>query len=78
MTARKGPSNDTRFMILRYLPSGRLDKSFFGDGKYFTNVGEVSTADKVVVDTKGRVLVAGGRASSEEGSFTLSRFLPGR
>lgn len=78
VTARKGPSNDTRFMILRYLPSGRLDKSFFGDGKYFTNVGEVSTADKVVVDTKGRVLVAGGRASSEEGSFTLSRFLPGR
>jgi uncharacterized delta-60 repeat protein len=82
----KGFLKESILALFRFLPNGRLDKSFFGDGRYFAKPGDaVSTADRVVIDPKQRAVLAGGAADFEEGStseigggsFVLKRFLLG-
>jgi len=68
---------ETKFMVARYLPNGRLDRSFFGDGKYIWKTGTASTASKVLIDDEGRALVAGGAAIGDTGNYVLKRFLAG-
>lgn len=81
----KGYYDRSLFGLFRFLPNGRLDKSFFGNGKYVRRIGDaVSTADRVVIDSEGRAVVAGGAADFKSGtdeigggSFVIRRFLLG-
>lgn len=54
--------------LVRYLPDGRLDVSFDGDGKVTTSVGSFSYAQNIVLQPDGKVLV---QAYSNEGSAVL-------
>jgi uncharacterized delta-60 repeat protein len=77
VTAWKGEAFSSKFMLLRFRPNGKLDPTFFGDGKYIADIGTVSTAEKILIDSKGRAVVAGGAAIDGKGSFVIKRFLLG-
>jgi uncharacterized delta-60 repeat protein len=65
------PTGD--FAVARYLPDGRLDPSFGGDGKVVTPVGvDFDEANAVAIDGAGRIVVA-GHADRER--FTVARYL---
>jgi hypothetical protein len=70
--------SESKFMLLRFLPDGRPDRSFFGNGRYVRSVRDVSTAEKVLIDSKGCAVVAGGSAEDGTGHFLVRRFLLGR
>jgi uncharacterized delta-60 repeat protein len=65
---------DNAFAVTRYLPTGALDTSFNGTGKLVTDLGEraYATARDVVIQSDGRILVAG----NSHDSFTLVRYNP--
>lgn len=83
---RKASSRKSLFGVFRFLPNGSLDRSFFGDGRYFTTAGgKLARADEIAIDSKGRAVVAGGVAKLKKGSssqfepgaFLIKRFLLG-
>ncbi len=63
--------SDGRFALVRYRPNGKLDHSFSRDGKLTTSFGprhhDRATATSVAVDSRGRVVAAGG-------AFKLARY----
>jgi uncharacterized delta-60 repeat protein len=70
-----------RFAVARYLPSGRLDRSFSGDGKLTTRFGarcRFSEARAVAIQRNGRIVTAGqagcGRAARLRVTFALARY----
>lgn len=75
VAARLGYAENSRAMLMRYLTDGRPDRSFFNRGRYVFAIGDVSTAEKVVIDGHGRAIVAGGASIDGTGSFVLKRFL---
>jgi len=51
--------------VVRYKPRGALDTTFSGDGKVFTNLGDVfSQAYSVAVQPNGKIVVAGQSCNS--------------
>ncbi len=78
VAARYGFDSRSKFMLLRFLPDGRPDRTFFGNGRYVRSVGDVSTADTVLIESRGRAVVAGGSAQDGTGHFLIRRFLLGR
>ncbi|MFI6226332.1 hypothetical protein ACIBCR_03300 [Micromonospora echinospora] len=74
-----GAEGEYGFLLARYLPNGRLDRTFGADGLVVTPVGPLrrSGADDVLVLPDGRILAAGG-ANDAEGrpSFAAARYLP--
>jgi len=51
--------------VVRYKPRGGLDKTFSGDGKVFTKLGDVfSQAYSVAIQPNGKIVVAGQRCNS--------------
>jgi len=76
VAAWKGGPGFSKFLVLRFLASGKPDRKFFNRGRYTADIGIDSTADKVLIDMKGRIVVAGGAAINNEGSFVIKRFLP--
>jgi uncharacterized delta-60 repeat protein len=49
-----------RFVVLRFLPDGRLDQDFFGDGSFAARLGTFSSkATQALVQSDGRVVVGG-------------------
>jgi uncharacterized delta-60 repeat protein len=70
---------DRRFAVARYLPNGRLDRSFSGNGKLKTDVGHGrSRAYGAVIDSRGRIIAAGlGSAHDGEDRTALVRYEPG-
>jgi uncharacterized delta-60 repeat protein len=69
-------ATDTDFALVRYDAGGTLDKSFSGDGKVTTAVGELQdVARSVAVQSDGKIVVAGYSLVSESDSdFVLVRF----
>ncbi|MFN8160689.1 MAG: delta-60 repeat domain-containing protein [Solirubrobacterales bacterium] len=61
--------------LLRYRQSGRLDRSFFGDGVLNVKVGSRSLFRDLLVDPSGRIVAAGGAAIGSDRGFLLARFL---
>jgi uncharacterized delta-60 repeat protein len=64
------------FALARYLPNGRLDPSFGGDGKVVTRFRSgkrYSESFSVVIQPDGRIVAAGLCCGSR---FALSRYLP--
>ena len=58
-------SNDGpgRFVVFRFLPNGRRDRGFFGDGAFAARFGAYSAeATQVLIGPGGRLVVAGTSA----------------
>jgi uncharacterized delta-60 repeat protein len=45
--------------VVRFLPDGSLDTGFGDDGKAFATAGPNSTANKVALDSEGRIVIVG-------------------
>jgi uncharacterized delta-60 repeat protein len=76
VVAGRAPGKNGRFLVIRYRPDGRLDKTFSGDGKNFTNFthgDDVALALALQGDGK---IVAAGRAhvSPAHWAFALARY----
>jgi uncharacterized delta-60 repeat protein len=59
------------FALARYKASGRLDRSFGGNGKVLLDFGR-SSAHSVAIDSRGRIVAVGGG----HGKFALARYKP--
>jgi uncharacterized delta-60 repeat protein len=72
---KKASSNNARFALARYNPSGTLDTSFSGDGRVMT---EFTTgydyAEDVALQSDGKIVVAGGAGGLTRGRFALARY----
>jgi uncharacterized delta-60 repeat protein len=64
------------FSIVRYLPNGSLDSSFGVGGRVITPVGTYDDfAEKVVIQSDGRIVVAGRSAFQNTFDFAVVRYL---
>jgi uncharacterized delta-60 repeat protein len=59
-----GSTGDGAFALARYNPDGTLDPTFGGDGKVTTSFPSSAYAEAVVIQTDGKILVAGGTTNS--------------
>jgi uncharacterized delta-60 repeat protein len=67
---------DCDFALARYRRNGSLDRSFSGDGKATTDFGS-GGANSMAIDSRNRVVVAGGTTDSYAGGeFALARYKP--
>lgn len=68
-----------KYTVVRYRTSGKLDRSFFGDGVFVRKLGVTwGEAWNPIIDRKGRVVVAGGGDIERALNKTLLiRFRPG-
>lgn len=68
------------FVLARFLPSGRLDRSFGSGGKVLTDVGSqsIDVAEALAVQRDGKLVVAGRRGSASgsqwKSDFVLLRY----
>ncbi len=60
--------------VARYNTDGSLDSSFDSDGKVTTTIGEADYATSVVVQSDGKIVVAGSSATGGDSNFALIRF----
>lgn len=68
-------SFDSEFVVARYTASGKLDTTFGGGKGYAaTNIGEGDTAQGLVLQADGKIVVAGSSGSGN-GDFALARYL---
>jgi uncharacterized delta-60 repeat protein len=67
-----------RFLLVRYRPNGRLDTTFSGDGKTFTNfTNGFDSALAVALQSDGKIIAAGTRSVSfGHSTFALARYNP--
>jgi uncharacterized delta-60 repeat protein len=67
------------FAVARYNTNGSLDITFSGDGKQTTNFGFDDYGSAVVIQTDGKIVVAGTASESNaigaHGNFALARYL---
>jgi uncharacterized delta-60 repeat protein len=69
--------SNTTFTLARYNTDGSLDNSFDGDGKLTTLIGTACEANAVVIQTDGKIIVAGSNydnGGSGDDMFTLARY----
>lgn len=78
VTASMEGDTPRRLLLYRFHRNGKIDRSFFDNGRYSWKRGNGSIATKVILDQRGRALVAGGAGFDGTGSFVLKRFLVGR
>jgi len=72
------PSTETRdFAVTRYNTDGSLDTSFSGDGRFITNFGGNDQAVNVVIQSNGKIVVAGEKCVSNVFDIALARYSPG-
>jgi uncharacterized delta-60 repeat protein len=63
-----------KIAVARYNTDGSLDSSFDSDGKVTTTIGESDYANSVVVQSDGKIVVAGSSATGGDSNFALIRF----
>ena len=64
----------TDIAIARFLPDGKLDNTFNGDGRVTTSLGGLSYAFDVAVQSDGKIVVAGERDLANSSSFAIVRY----
>ena len=70
-------SSDQKFAVVRYKPSGRLDRTFSGDGKVRTRIGIVyAEARAVAIAPDGKIVVAGEARINGKSRFAVVRYRP--
>lgn len=66
-----------QFTVARFLPGGKLDPSFFGDGTFESVGGDLGGfATDVVKDSLGRLLASGGRSDGVAGTAAIVKIIP--
>jgi len=70
--------DNSKVMVIRYLPGGALDPNFNGDGSAATTILGSDSAEAVAIATDGTVVAAGSAAASDDGprSFGVVRYHP--
>ena len=74
------PGGNADFALARYNADGSLDTTFHGDGKLTTDFGGTDTAQSVVVQSDGKIIVAGSSIAIMDGvamfnsNFALARY----
>ena len=69
-----GSSGGGDVIVVRYNADGTLDTTFSGDGVVKSAVGDESEGNGVVVQSDGRILVAGQSVSNGNADFLLMRY----
>lgn len=72
-TQPQGQSPD--FALARYLPDGRLDRSFGIKGKVSTDLGGRDLGRSLAIDSRGRMVVVGESGKRHDHRFALARYL---
>jgi uncharacterized delta-60 repeat protein len=68
---------DGFFGVVRYLPDGKLDPTFSGDGRLITAFGSVQDyARGVGVQLDGKIVVAGETNNGTDIDFAVARYMP--
>jgi uncharacterized delta-60 repeat protein len=65
----------SNFALARYLPDGKLDKSFSKDGKARPNIGGSDSARDVAIQRDGRIVAVGAATPGPEPVFATARLL---
>ena len=66
------------FALARYMPNGRLDRSFGARGKVLTELGDdFAVAEAVAIQDDGKIVAFGGNEITMESSFALTRYTRG-
>ncbi len=76
-TPAVGPSSD--FALVRYEPTGRVDRQFGDNGRVltdFTGTGSTDQAFAVAIDSIGRIVVGGYSSSNVGVDFAVARYNP--
>ena len=68
-----GPRID--FTIFRYNTDGSPDTSFNGTGKTVTQIGDVSYANELAIQTNGKIIVVGYSRNGSSDNFALVRYI---
>ena len=74
-TPAAGPSPD--FALVRYEPTGRIDRQFGDNGRVLTDFSGTGSADEalaVAIDSLGRIVVAGYSKSNVGVDFAVARY----
>jgi uncharacterized delta-60 repeat protein len=68
-------STQERFAVARFNRDGSLDRDFSGNGKTTTDLGRgIVAANAVTIDSRDRIVAAGGARRSVAGQFALARY----
>jgi hypothetical protein len=70
-----GPSSTDDLALVRYLPGGRIDGSFSGDGRAFFNPFGENDAVRDVLVHAGRIVVVGESMAGGVQRMTILRVL---
>jgi uncharacterized delta-60 repeat protein len=73
-----GEQTSEKFAVFAFRPDGRPLRSFFHKGRYISPIGEISTAEDILIDRCGRLVVSGGTFKNGDASFVIKRFRVGR
>jgi uncharacterized delta-60 repeat protein len=69
-------TNAPDFAVARYLPDGSLDRSFSGDGKVTTALGDEEQAYDVLIQPNGSIVAVGYTDAQGTDDFALVRYFP--
>lgn len=75
VAAGTGVRRSYTFALARYKRSGHLDRSFGRHGRVIMRFGR-GAASAVLIDSRGRIVVAGGARYHGQGTFALARYKP--
>jgi uncharacterized delta-60 repeat protein len=67
---------NSEFALVRYTPDGNLDPTFGSGGKVTTRIRTVDSADAVVLQLDGRIVVAGVSSGGRDPEFAVIRYTP--
>jgi len=66
--------DNCNFAIARFNPNGSLDTTFSADGKVTTDFGGYDDGDSIVIQSNGKIVVAGYSEVAGDSSFALARY----
>jgi uncharacterized delta-60 repeat protein len=71
-----GALDEAQFALARYMPNGRLDLTFSGNGRLRTDFPKGSAASAVAIDAQDRIVAAGqARTGPSQADFALTRYV---
>ena len=73
-----GLLTNQKFAVFAFRPDGTPLRSFFNNGRYVAPIGDTSTAEDIMIDRQGRLVVSGGTFKDGDASFVIKRFRVGQ
>ena len=69
-----GSDKNCNFAVARFNPNGSLDTTFSADGKQTTDFGGDDKGNSVIIQSNGKIVLAGCKAAPSDSSFALARY----